>query len=113
MDLKKITEKTSVSPQITVTDIEAIKAAGIRAIICNRPDGEEVDQPSFKEIETAAKRVGLEAAYVPVQSGSVSDEDVAAFGAALHDLPHPVLAYCRSGARSANLWSLHESRMRL
>ena len=40
MDLRKITEKVSVSPQITVEDMAAIKAAGFRAIICNRPDGE-------------------------------------------------------------------------
>ena len=99
MDLKKITEKTAVSPQITPQDMSAIKEAGFRAIICNRPDGEGVDQPSFEEIEAAAKKVGLEAAYVPVTSGKVHDEDVESFGAALKDLPRPVLAYCRARAR--------------
>jgi len=112
MDLKKITEKTAVSPQITTQDIAAIKEAGFRAIICNRPDGEGADQPSFAEIEAAAKKVGLEAAYVPVTSGKVRDEDVESFGAALKDLPRPVLAYCRTGTRSATLWSLHESKKR-
>ena len=112
MDLKKITEKTAVSPQITPKDMSAIKEAGFRAIICNRPDGEGVDQPSFEEIEAAAKKVGLEAAYVPVTSGKVRDEDVESFGAALKDLPRPVLAYCRTGTRSATLWSFHESKKR-
>ena len=112
MDLKKITEKTAVSPQITPQDMTAIKEAGFRAIICNRPDGEGVDQPSFEEIEAAAKKVGLEAAYVPVTSGKVRDEDVESFGAALKDLPRPVLAYCRTGTRSATLWSFHESKKR-
>lgn len=112
MDLKKITEKTAVSPQITPQDIAAIKEAGFRAIICNRPDGEGADQPSFEEIEATAKKVGLEAAYVPVTSGKVRDEDVESFGAALKDLPRPVLAYCRTGTRSATLWSLHESKKR-
>jgi len=112
MDLKKITEKTAVSPQITPQDMAAIKEAGFRAIICNRPDGEGADQPSFEEIEAAAKKVGLEAAYVPVTSGKVRDEDVESFGAALKDLPRPVLAYCRTGTRSATLWSLHESKKR-
>ena len=112
MDLKKISEKTAVSPQITPQDMTAIKEAGFRAIICNRPDGEGVDQPSFEEIEAAAKKVGLEAAYVPVTSGKVRDEDVESFGAALKDLPRPVLAYCRTGTRSATLWSLHESKKR-
>jgi sulfide:quinone oxidoreductase len=112
MDLKKITEKTAVSPQITPQDMAAIKEAGFRAIICNRPDGEGADQPSFEEIEATAKKVGLEAAYVPVTSGKVRDEDVESFGAALKDLPRPVLAYCRTGTRSATLWSLHESKKR-
>lgn len=112
MDLKKITEKISVSPQIMPQDMEAIKEAGFRAIICNRPDGEGADQPSFEEIEKAAKKAGIEAAYVPITSGVVRDEDVAAFGAALKDLARPVLAYCRTGTRSATLWSFHESKKR-
>ena len=40
MQFKKISPKVSVSPQIAVKDIAAIRAAGYRAIICNRPDGE-------------------------------------------------------------------------
>ena len=112
MDLRKITDKVTVSPQITAADVEAIKKAGFRAIICNRPDGEGADQPGFDEIEAAAKAAGLEARYVPIQSGMVKDEDVAAFGAALAEVQRPVLAYCRTGTRSATLWSFHESKKR-
>jgi TIGR01244 family protein len=112
MDIKKITDKFSVTPQITPDEIDAIKETGFKAIICNRPDGEGPDQPTFEEIETAAKKAGLEVAYVPVQSGMVRDEDVEAFGAALKDLPRPVLGYCRTGTRSATLWSLHEAKKR-
>jgi sulfide:quinone oxidoreductase len=42
----------------------------------------------------------------------VRDEDVTAFGTALKGLPRPVLAYCRTGTRSATLWSFHESKKR-
>ena len=112
MELKKITEKVTVSPQITADDMAAIKDAGFRAIICNRPDGEGADQPSFEEIEAAAKAVGIEARYVPVKSGMVTDEDVAAFGGALKEIQRPVLAYCRTGTRSATLWSFHEAKKR-
>ena len=106
MDTRKITERVSVGPQISPKDMPAIAAAGYRAIICNRPDGEGVDQPSFEEIEIAAKAAGIEARYVPVQSGMVHDEDVTAFGDALEEVQRPVLAYCRTGTRSATLWSL-------
>ena len=112
MELKKLSDKLFVSPQITADDMAAIKDAGFRAIICNRPDGEGADQPSFEEIGAAAKAAGIEARYVPVQSGMVRDEDVAAFGEALEDLQRPVLAYCRTGTRSATLWSFHESKKR-
>lgn len=112
MELKKITDKVTVSSQVIADDMDAIKAEGIRAIICNRPDGEGVDQPSFDEIEAAAKAVGIEARYVPVQTGMVKDDDVTAFGEALKDIQRPVLAYCRTGTRSATLWSFHESKKR-
>ena len=112
MELKKISPKVTVSPQILAEDIPAIAAEGFRAIICNRPDGEGPDQPSFEEIETAAKAAGIEARYVPVASGLVKDDDVAAFGDALKDLQRPLLAYCRTGTRSATLWSFHESKKR-
>lgn len=112
MEIRKITDMMAVSPQLSAADLEKVKEAGFRAIICNRPDGEGPDQPSFDEIRTAAEKLGIAAAYVPVQSGVVSDEDVEAFGAALKDLPRPVLGYCRTGTRSATLWSLHEARKR-
>lgn len=112
MDLKKISPKVSVCPQITADDVAGLAEQGYRAIICNRPDGESADQPGFDEIEAAAKAAGIEARYLPVTSGMVRDEDVVAFGAALKDLPRPVLLYCRTGTRSATIWSFHESRKR-
>jgi sulfide:quinone oxidoreductase len=112
MEIKKITDKVSVSPQITASDISEIKEAGYRAIICNRPDGEGSDQPSFEEVEKAAKKAGLVAAYLPVETGMVTDENVVEFGNIVKDLPRPLLGYCRSGTRSATLWSLHEAQKR-
>ncbi|SFT03084.1 sulfide:quinone oxidoreductase [Sulfitobacter marinus] len=109
MEIKKLTERLSVSPQITADDMAKLKAEGFRAIICNRPDGEGTDQPSFAEIETAAKKQGFEAVYIPVAAGKVVDTEADAFGAAMDALPAPVLAYCRSGTRSATLWSLSQA----
>lgn len=109
MDFKTLTSGLSVSPQITIADLPAIRDAGYRAIICNRPDGEGADQPTFDEIQAAAEKLGLEARYLPIVSGKVSDADAAGFGVALTELPGPVLAYCRSGTRSATLWSLSQA----
>jgi sulfide:quinone oxidoreductase len=112
MDARRITEQLSVGPQIGPADLAEAAAAGFRAVICNRPDGEGPDQPTFEEIELAARQAGLEARYIPVAQGLVRDEDAEAFARAMAELPKPVLAYCRTGTRSATLWSLAEARTR-
>ena len=106
MQFNTITETVTASPQVCPDDLTAIREAGYRAVICNRPDGEAADQPTFEEIEAAAHKAGLEARYLPIVAGKVSDADADAFDAALTELPGPVLAYCRTGTRSATLWSL-------
>ena len=110
MEIKTITAGLSVSPQITVDDMKALKEAGFRSVICNRPDGEGADQPTFDELAKSAGKLGLEAVYLPIVAGKVSDEDAEAFGAALSSLPGPTLAYCRTGTRSATLWSLSHAK---
>ncbi|MDF1717931.1 MAG: TIGR01244 family sulfur transferase [Antarcticimicrobium sp.] len=112
MEIKKITEGLSVSPQIVAADLPALKAAGFRAIICNRPDAEAGDQPGHEEIRDAAAAAGLEFRFLPVTPGIVTDDTARAFGSALTELPGPVLAYCRTGTRSTTLWSLSEAPRR-
>jgi len=109
MQTKKITSAVSVAEQISAADVGEIAAQGFRSIICNRPDGEAGDQPTFAEIEAAAKASGILATYQPVISGKVMDEDAVAFGKLVEELPKPVLAYCRTGTRCATLWSLSQA----
>ncbi|MES0883414.1 TIGR01244 family sulfur transferase [Roseibium sp. SCP14] len=109
MTIKAINSEISVAPQITPEDVTDIAQLGFRSVICNRPDGEGADQPTFEEIEAAAKKFGLEVHYLPIVAGKVRDEDADAFDALMSKLPKPVLAYCRTGTRSATLWSLSQS----
>lgn len=106
MDPRRISDSFSVSPQIAPGDVPDIKQAGFGAILCNRPDGEAPDQPGEAEIAAAAQAAGLAFRSVPITSAGVSNEDMAAFDAALAEMPAPVLAYCRSGTRCAMLWSI-------
>lgn len=106
MDFRKLTEELTVSPQITPHDLDAIKSAGFRSIICHRPDGEAPDQPVFAEIKDAAIAAGLEIRYQPVIPGMLSELDAKEFASLIAELPKPVLAYCRTGTRSASLWAL-------
>ncbi len=106
MQARKLTETYTVAPQILATDVPTIVAEGYRSIMCNRPDGESPGQPPFAEIAAAAQAQGLVVRHVPVVSGMITQSDVEAFKTAIAELPAPVFAYCRSGARCTNLWSL-------
>jgi len=109
MSLKAIDTQISVSPQIRPEDLADIAQQGFRSVVCNRPDGEGADQPTFEEIEAAAEKLGLQARYLPIVAGKVRDEDADAFEDMMNELPKPVLAYCRTGTRSATLWSLSQA----
>ena len=102
-------EDFSVSGQISPEDVAEIAKAGFKSIICNRPDGEQPGQPTFAEIETAASALGLEARYIPVIPGQAGPDEVEAFAAAIKEMPKPLLAYCRSGARSNMMFQLAQS----
>jgi sulfide:quinone oxidoreductase len=109
MDIKILTPRFAVGPQIGLDDLRTLVDHGYRSVICNRPDGEGADHPSFAEIETACRDAGLQAAYLPVVPGKVSDADATAFGTILESLPEPTFAFCRTGARAATLWALSEA----
>ena len=108
MDIRQITPAFAASPQIDPADAAAIKAAGFVTVICNRPDGESAEQPGWQALARLAEQAGLGFHYLPVAPGKVTPELARAFGALLEQLPGPVLAYCRSGLRSASLWALSE-----
>lgn len=109
MDIRYIASDLSVSPQIMPEDLAALKQAGFRSIICNRPDGEAADQPLFAEIAHAALPFGIETYYLPAESGKVTDEQGVAFGKLLASMPKPTLAYCRTGMRSTTMWALSQA----
>lgn len=104
MELTYLNDGFATTGQISVEDLDAIKAHGFKAIICARPDGEGDDQPSFAEISAAAEKIGLSARYVPVTPTGATEADYVAFEKAMDGLSGPVLGYCRSGKRAGTLW---------
>lgn len=112
MDIRKIDDSISVAPQITPDALSELAAMGFRSVICNRPDGEAPDQPGIDEMAAAAAAAGLEFRALPLAPGQLTPTLIEDFGAALDEMPGPVLAYCRSGTRSATLWALSQSGKR-
>jgi sulfide:quinone oxidoreductase len=107
MSFQTLSADFSVAGQITLQDLSAIAKAGFKSILCNRPDGEAaVGQPTFSEVEMAALNEGLQVRYLPVVPGQITPDQGVAMAGLLAQLPSPVLAYCRSGARSIALWQL-------
>jgi len=107
----KVSDEFSVSPQIQLQDIETLASMGVRSLLCSRPDGEANDQPTFAEVESAAHSYGLQVAHVPVISGKVNEKNVDEFLSAFESLEKPVHAFCRTGTRSMTLWSLYQRRL--
>lgn len=106
MDIRRLSDDFSVSPQIAVTDLQTIWDAGFRTIICNRPDDEDPGQPSVDEIETAARKLGFAFAHISADSRGANMTHAIETRRQLPDVPKPVFAYCRSGTRCTVIWSL-------
>jgi sulfide:quinone oxidoreductase len=112
MQVKQLTSDISVAGQISPSDVPELAALGFKSIICNRPDGEARDQPLFEALVHAAGQAGLSTRYLPISSRGITPSNVAEFEKVLEELPRPVLAYCRVGARSASLWALSQNGKR-
>jgi uncharacterized protein (TIGR01244 family) len=108
---RQVATDVCVAPQLTPDAMAAVARAGFRSVVNNRPDFEHgPDQPTNATIEAAAKAAGLEYRFLPVSGGGQTPEQIAAFAALLAELPRPLLAFCRSGARSTNLFIQAQQR---
>ena len=112
MDIRALTPTYAVSPQISPSDLHAIKAAGFTTVICNRPDGEIPPDHYAQVMQAAAQAAGLDFVINPVISGALTLDNVTAQGAAIAAAQGPVLAYCASGNRSSVVWALSQAGSR-
>jgi uncharacterized protein (TIGR01244 family) len=105
LPLRQIAADVCVAPQLAPEAMAEAAALGFKSVVNNRPDFEHgPDQPSSAQIEAAARAAGLEYRHLPVDGAYQSPEEIAAFAQLLAELPRPLLAFCRSGARSTRLY---------
>ncbi|HEX4599650.1 MAG TPA: TIGR01244 family sulfur transferase [Burkholderiaceae bacterium] len=104
MQALRITPAFFVADQIDESDIEPLAAAGVKCVICNRPDSEG-GTPSEK-IRAACERHGIKFFFQPVEFAKVGVADGDAFGQILQQCDGLTLAYCRTGRRTVALWAL-------
>ncbi|WP_114966017.1 TIGR01244 family sulfur transferase [Alkalilacustris brevis] len=106
MDIRPLSDNYAVSPQITVDDVPAIREAGFKVVICNRPDGENSPEQSAKALRTAVEAAGMRFVENGFTGQTLGMEHVETQAKALDEAEGPVLAYCASGNRSSIVWAM-------
>ncbi|MDP1956143.1 MAG: TIGR01244 family sulfur transferase [Polaromonas sp.] len=107
--IRQVSSAFSVAGQLTAHDVTAVAEQGFATLINNRPDGEGgTTQALSSDMEQAALAAGLHYVYLPVVAGAITPAQALAMREALATAPAPVLAFCRSGTRSAQLYKLAE-----
>ena len=110
LSIRNLDPDFAITGQLAPQDLPAVADRGFGTVINNRPDGEGgSDQPSSDELERAARAAGLQYVHLPVVSGAITPEQARAMREVLTSARGPVLAFCRSGARSAKLFELAQS----
>ena len=106
---RPLTQNLHVANQIKTADLEQIAQQGFTTIINNRPDDEARNQATANEMAAAARKLGINYIYQPVDPGNVTADDAATFGKLIDETPGKILAHCRTGTRSTMLWALSQS----
>jgi uncharacterized protein (TIGR01244 family) len=105
LPIRQVAPDVCVAPQLTPEAMAEAARLGFRSVVNNRPDFEHgPEQPTNASIEAAAREAGLQYRFLPVSGGHQTPEQIAAFAQLLDELPRPLLMFCRSGARSTNLF---------
>ena len=107
---RQLDEKVTVSGQVAPEEVAGLAASGVSMLINNRPDGEDDGQPTAGDIEAAAEAAGLAYRFIPSIRG-IGPGDVEAMQDAIEQAGDgQVLAFCRSGNRSALVSALARRR---
>ncbi len=106
MRIVELSDNYSVTMQIDPDDVASFAQEGFTTIICNRPDGEDLGQPTSASVREACERHGIAFHMIPMQGSAVSPETLRRFVEVMSNSDGPVLGYCRTGTRSAILWQI-------
>ena len=106
---RKLTENIWVGATPTANLIVQLSRIGIKSVICNQRDDEQIRILTADQCQKTAQRLGLRFAQAVVEDRfQVTDEEVERFKKAFEELPKPVFVYCRAGYRAALVWALSQ-----
>lgn len=105
MNVRQLGANLAVAAQLSLDDVETAASMGFKTIINNRPDGEDPNQPAHADIAAKAKALGIAIHHLPLASGLAPSADLLHRSKVVMDeAEKPVLAFCRSGTRSTNIY---------
>ncbi|MGR3550983.1 TIGR01244 family sulfur transferase [Pseudooceanicola sp.] len=106
MQIRQVTPRYSVSPQIAPEDLPVLRDQGFTTVICNRPDEENPAELQSDRMADAAKAAGLAFVVLPLTHQTMTPENIQRQNDVVNASVGPVLAYCASGTRCTVIWSL-------
>ncbi len=106
MEMTQLAPNLFVGPQISEEDLPALAREGFADVVCNRPDAEHPDGAPSSKLAEIARSVGLTFHYHPISPGEPYAEEAKKLSSIVGRPRAKVFAYCRSGARVSNAWSL-------
>ena len=108
---ERIDEALSVTPQVQPEDMPALAAAAPRSINNPRPHFQGgAGPPTRAQLQAAARAAGLEYRYLPVPPAGHTPDQARSMVTAVDTLPQPVVAFCRTGRRSAALYRMGKDK---
>ncbi len=106
MDVTQLAPNLFVAPQITEDDLLLLSREGFTDVVCNRPDEEHPESATSTTMADVAKDLGLAFHYLPITPGEPFAAEARALAKVVAQPGAKVFAYCRSGTRTSNAWSL-------
>ena len=113
MDMTQLAPNLYVGAQIAEEDLGELARKGFTDVVCNRPDAEHPESAPSSSMADVAKGLGLAFHYLPITPGEPFVAEADALSKVVARPRAKVLAYCRSGTRASNAWSLAQANERV
>lgn len=106
MELTCLSDAFWVSAQISEDDLTQLAQEGYTDVICYRPDDEHPDGPVSARMAQACDALGLCFHHHPIVPGDAFDGQAQDLTRLLSKPDVKICAYCRTGARATNAFTL-------
>ena len=106
MEMTQLAPNLFVGAQIAEEDLAELADEGFTDVVCNRPDAEHPGNAVSSNMNEVAKGLGLAFHYHPITPGEPFAAEAENLAGVVAQPGAKVFAYCRSGMRATNAWSL-------